>query len=201
MDIMSEIKKKKTSRDKQAEETKQRIYETGIALFSDKGFDETSITEICRKADCSVGAFYHYFPSKDSILEETFRMADDDFNIWNTSCAQNFVGRVVVLEYMRTYAELVISSGLEFSKRFYTWKNKIFIKKGRPMQTRLIELIRDEVDLGNLKLTVSPEEGCEWLFVCARGVVFHWCLYEGDFDLKERMLETVDRALKGIEAV
>lgn len=198
---MSEIIKKKTSREKQAELTKQRIYDVGLALFSEKGFDETSIVEICKSADCSVGAFYHYFPSKDSILEETFRIADDDFNAWNKDRAMKSRGRDAVLEYMNTYAELVIKSGLEFSKRFYTWKNKTFIKKGRPMQTRLIELIHEEVESGNIILTVSPEEACEWLFVCARGVVFHWCLYEGDFDLKKRIQKASDRALRGIETI
>ncbi len=196
---MAKSRKKKTSRDKQAELSKKRIYETGLDLFSRQGIDQTSIAEICREANCSVGAFYHHFSSKESILEETFRLADDDFSVWNIAEDLNLKGREVVLKYMQVYAELVENTGLEFTKRFYTWKNKIFIKKGRPMQTRLIDLIQAELEAGNLALTVTPEEACEWLFVCARGVVFHWCLYEGDFDLKEKMVESADRALRGIE--
>jgi len=196
---MSKTRDHMTARDRQAERTKKKIYETGIALLSTKGFEETSISEICREAGCSVGAFYHYYPSKESIIEETFQIADSDFNLWNRNRSEDCTGRAVVLEYMDAYAELVLSSGLEFSKRFYTWKNKTFIKKGRPMQNRLIELIREEILAGNLNLSVSPEEACEWLFISARGLIFHWCLYEGDLDLKERMQIVVDRALKGIE--
>ena len=43
----------------------------GIAarLFGQAGYDATSIDDIIRVAGLSKGAFYHYFPSKDALLE------------------------------------------------------------------------------------------------------------------------------------
>jgi len=195
-----ETKRKKTSRDERAEESRERIYETSIDLFARKGFDETSVTAICREAGCSVGAFYHHFASKDAVIEENFRRVDRDAVGWGPLDPSAIRDRDAVLAYMDSYARLVTSRGLEFSKRFYTWKNKNFIKKGRSMQVNLAMLIRGAIDAGNLKLTLPPDEACEWLFVCARGVVFHWCLHEGGFDLAAEMRKAVDRALRGIEA-
>lgn len=195
-----------TKRDQQARESKDRIYEVSIALFSKKGVDETSIAEICRAAGCSVGAFYHHFPTKEAIIEENFRRADQTVSGWGASQNRDGTGAVTgccgrsdVLAYMDSYAGLVSTSGLEFSKRFYTWKNKTLVKKGRPMQTRLIDLLQKGIDSGELRLSVSAEEACEWLFMCARGVVLHWCLLEGGFDLAVEMRKALDRALRGIE--
>jgi TetR/AcrR family transcriptional regulator, fatty acid metabolism regulator protein len=191
--------KVKNSRDIQAEKSRRRIYRAAIGLFAEKGFDEASINDICEKAQCSVGAFYHYFPSKDSILEETFRLADQDFEGWKTLEGSEMTGRELILAYMSSYAELVESTGLEFSKRFYNCRNKIFVRKGRAMQNRLTEIIRDSVESEDVKLIVSPEEACEWLFVYARGIVFHWCLCEGNFDLSVKMRKGMEHTLSGIE--
>ncbi|MEM9068204.1 MAG: TetR family transcriptional regulator [Myxococcota bacterium] len=44
------------------------IFETALALFRDKGFDETTMRDIAAKAEISVGSAYHYFPSKQAIV-------------------------------------------------------------------------------------------------------------------------------------
>lgn len=100
---------------------------------------------------------------------------------------------------MESYAQLIINSGLEFIKQFYTSKNKVFIRKGRSMQTRLIEIITHAVERKEIRLGLSPEECCEKLFICARGVVLHWGLHEGQFDLKKEMVRMTDFLLKGME--
>jgi AcrR family transcriptional regulator len=198
--MAEQSQKRRTSRDIQAEKSRKRIYEAALAIMTEKGFDETSIGDICRSAGCSVGAFYHHFPSKESILEETFRLADRDFEGWIKLSDGSLGGRELILTYMESYAELNIRSGLEFIKQFYTSKNKVFIRKGRSMQTKLIEIIAGAVERGEIRLTVTPEECCENIFVCARGVVLHWGLHEGQFDLKKKMVEMVGYILKGMEA-
>ncbi|MEO0230055.1 MAG: TetR/AcrR family transcriptional regulator [candidate division WOR-3 bacterium] len=50
--------------------TKNKLLESGIELFSQKGYDATSIQEICEKAGVSKGAFFHYFPSKEFFFLE-----------------------------------------------------------------------------------------------------------------------------------
>ncbi|MDC7240601.1 MAG: TetR/AcrR family transcriptional regulator [Spirochaetales bacterium] len=193
--------REKTSRQEQAEESKKKIYQVAVDLIAEKGFDKTSITEICRKAECSVGAFYHYFPTKQSILEEVFYVADARFSGWDRFDEQCSNCREQIVSYMKAYAEFVsMESGLEFSKRFYNTGNKIFIRKGRAMQERLVELLRKSLESGQIKMEMTPEKACEWLFMGARGVVFHWCLHEGDFDLIEKMEDYTRIALRGLQA-
>lgn len=48
------------------------------ALFFERGYDRTSVDEIIARAGVSKGAFYYYFPSKESVLEAlATQMADD----------------------------------------------------------------------------------------------------------------------------
>lgn len=54
-------------------ETKKRIIEAAIALFTEKGFHGTPIQEIAAHAGISKGAFYLHFKSKDALQVEIFR--------------------------------------------------------------------------------------------------------------------------------
>ena len=57
-----------------SEKTRAAIMIASAALFSQAGYDATSVAQICEQAGVSKGAFYHHFPSKQdlflSILDE-----------------------------------------------------------------------------------------------------------------------------------
>jgi AcrR family transcriptional regulator len=48
--------------------TRAHVLDVALALFRDKGFDETTMREIAATAGLSLGAAYHYFASKDAII-------------------------------------------------------------------------------------------------------------------------------------
>ena len=60
-----------------AEATRANIVEQAIKLFAEKGFQDTSTADVVQAAGCSKGAFYYHFPSKDALIEETFRFCQD----------------------------------------------------------------------------------------------------------------------------
>ena len=51
-----------------SEETRRQILSTALALFRERGFDETTIRDIAQLAGLSLGAAYYYFPSKEAIV-------------------------------------------------------------------------------------------------------------------------------------
>ena len=57
-----------TKRDRQAQETRAKLIETALDLFSRQGVDSTSIKDIAREAGVAQGLLYHYFASKDDLL-------------------------------------------------------------------------------------------------------------------------------------
>jgi AcrR family transcriptional regulator len=55
-------------RSRRWEATHQRIYETAIRLFQEKGFERVSIGELVAAAGVSVPTFYAHFPSKEHVV-------------------------------------------------------------------------------------------------------------------------------------
>src|SRR4030042_133327 len=51
-------------------ETRAKIIQAAQDLFSQTGYESASVSEICTRAGISKGAFYHHFPSKQSIFLE-----------------------------------------------------------------------------------------------------------------------------------
>lgn len=49
---------------------KDMILEAGLDAFFERGFDNTTIDEIVKRAGCGKGTFYRYFEHKDALLEE-----------------------------------------------------------------------------------------------------------------------------------
>lgn len=48
--------------------SREKLIEAGGKLFLEKGFDATSVQDICRHANVSKGAFYHYFETKQVLF-------------------------------------------------------------------------------------------------------------------------------------
>ena len=51
-------------------ETKRKLLDSGIALMRLKGFNATSVADICEAAGTTKGGFFHYFASKEDIAKE-----------------------------------------------------------------------------------------------------------------------------------
>ena len=51
-----------------SEETRRQILDTALALFRERGFEETTIRDIAGRAGLSLGAAYYYFKSKEAIV-------------------------------------------------------------------------------------------------------------------------------------
>ncbi len=51
---------------------KELIYNETLKLFNSKGFEKTTLNDICTANGIAMGTFYHYYQSKESILLEYF---------------------------------------------------------------------------------------------------------------------------------
>ena len=51
-----------------SEETRAKIIEAAIKLFSNRGFNASRVDDICAEAGISKGAFYHHFESKQALF-------------------------------------------------------------------------------------------------------------------------------------
>lgn len=57
-----------TRREERKRQTRGRLVEAGRTLFTQQGFDRTTIDDIATAAHVSRGTFFNYFDSKDGVL-------------------------------------------------------------------------------------------------------------------------------------
>ncbi len=176
---------KMTKRQIQAQNTREKIYRTSVELMEKKGLSNITVEEICREAGVSVGSFYNCFKTKNDILNEIYTVADDYFlNVVANGTATGSTDDKIV-KFFCYYADYNVHRGLDFVKHLYNTSNTMFIKKGRHMQTVLRNIIEEGLKKGEMPTDMQPEEIVEYLFVAARGIIYDWCLHDGQYDLVE----------------
>ena len=60
-------------------EVSQRILEAAVALFEERGFEATKVTEICERADVANKTFFNHFATKSDLLRAIAQGALDEF--------------------------------------------------------------------------------------------------------------------------
>lgn len=61
------------TRKEQREIRKQQIFQTALDLFVQQGYYGTKTSQISKRAGISEGLLFHYFPTKETLLEELVR--------------------------------------------------------------------------------------------------------------------------------
>src|SRR4028118_1940622 len=63
----------KAPRTAKGERTRRRILDAALSEFGERGFADTGIIEITRRAKVALGTFYTYFDSKDEVFRALVR--------------------------------------------------------------------------------------------------------------------------------
>ncbi|MEI8634901.1 TetR/AcrR family transcriptional regulator [Vibrio sp. PP-XX7] len=176
-----------TTRRQQALQTKQHIYAVALALMQKNGYHGTTVGQISKAAQVSIGAFYHHFRAKEDLLFQIYQKADDYFlQVVKTQLkAQSTLEKVVA--YFGYYADYNVQVGIETMKVLYHAENTWFVTKNRGMQVVLQTIIEQGQAQQEIVTDLSSDYITEYLFISARGVVFNWCLHEGKIDLVQHM--------------
>lgn len=70
--------------------TKRRIFNTAVKIFSDKGYDNSSIEEITAVAGVAKGSLYYHFSKKEDIfdllLEQGFGLLKNNIELKTKHC-------------------------------------------------------------------------------------------------------------------
>ena len=152
--------------------TKQILIESGIQLFSEKGYHKVKIFEITNYVNLSVGTFYIYFSSKEEFLREIVKQIGHK--------TRRFISRNIPEQFNRLEKEIV---GIYLFLEFFS-KNKNYYEIIREAEF----VVKDEVkkyyegfkkgyieNLNNLKVNnkemvtmflmgISHYAGIEYLF-------------------------------------
>src|SRR6516225_12220817 len=64
------------SRERQREDTRQRIYDAAMDIFRRDGFEVARVDDVAKAAGVSHGTFYFHFATKDEVLIQCLRASE-----------------------------------------------------------------------------------------------------------------------------
>jgi AcrR family transcriptional regulator len=64
------------SRERQREDTRQRIYDAAMEIFRRDGFEVARVDDVAKAAGVSHGTFYFHFATKDEVLIQCLRASE-----------------------------------------------------------------------------------------------------------------------------
>lgn len=185
----------KSQRKLQGEQTKEKIYNTAIALFSEKGYKNVTVESICKTVGIAKGTFYVHYRTKEDIIKSIYR-----------DMVLTYLQEAMV-KYLKDNPD---SSGLD-KLYFYCISSLRFCKENSVELTSLsyvthINAVMETgsswygngFDLGYLRNLViecrerneireeiSVDYAVSCLSKVMNGVVIDWCLSHGDYDIVE----------------
>ncbi len=106
------------------------------------------MSDICTSAGVSIGAFYHHFQNKESILSEGYRLFDESLEQkWNDQ--QSIVGRqgiaFLIHEQMYSMQEMGAAAAAQYFKNQLTAQEKFILNKDRFFYRALINCVQEEI--------------------------------------------------------
>jgi AcrR family transcriptional regulator len=180
----------------QAEKSRKKILETAIELFDKKGYENVSIAEICEKAGFSTGSFYHYFKSKDQVLEERYlpfaKQLDAFFkSIYDSVQWENKSSVEKLAKFTEILMDYTDGVGVEALKAAY----RLQIEPGTTASPKLAnfykpheivkEIIEEGQEKGEIRADISASDISSLLYYFVFGIFYSWCLPGTSLDLRE----------------
>ncbi|SCY29940.1 TetR/AcrR family transcriptional regulator [Alkaliphilus peptidifermentans] len=190
-----------TNRQRQAINTKFKISEAAVQLFREKGYEQIKVTDICRAAGISVGAFYHHFDSKDSIFTTAYKQIE--ILIEDVISIRQYPTPICkLLDIIDLAAEIVEDLGSNYISQVYkqnlVTKSEYTLSKKRFTYVAIHKVIVQALENGILKCDLSADEITHMIIRIERGIIYDWCLFDGQYDLRLHSRKELCIFLKGM---
>ncbi len=195
--------KPQSKRDSNKERTKERILAAALALFREKGLDETTTKEISQKAGIAEGTLFNYFATKEDLALFFFQKETNDLVEWYGKQAE--LHRAPLPE--KLFA--IIHRQLEYVAPYEDFIGAVFFRSLQP-HSKLSPLSLESQELrlkylrfvrGILEQAEKKEEiprvgdlGAYAVGLFYIGIVLHW-LHDTS-RRKQKTVALLDRSLK-----
>lgn len=193
-----------TPRQIKAQQTKKRILETALELFSQKGFDQVTVDEIVSKSKTSKGAFYVHFNSKYDVFLEKFKEIDEFYasfmqSLPNDICFQEKI--ILLIKSQMIYLRDCLGKDLMrtvYMSGLIPNQDNYFANTDRMLYKIVYSLVEEGQKTGEVKKELTANEMTMIITRCMRGTLYDWLLFEDNYDLIEESQKFIRIILRGI---
>ncbi len=168
----------KTAKTRRGIETRQRIIDSAISLFAQKGYSRVRIIDILNSANVSPGAFYNYFSNKEELFLEIVKLGGGALIDYFKN---HILPETEEKDVKKAYSSLV--QGIDYFLDFVEKNRQIFqilfqemiYRNPRVKETidqiikEFVNLFRHQIDKGIQKgmINITDSEIASWSFVCS----------------------------------
>ncbi len=176
---------------KTSKKTKSKIVTAAWKLFYDQGYEDTTIEEIIAESGTSKGSFYHYFEGKDALLSSLSYMFDEKYEEISEHLLEKGDSYEILL-YLNHELFQMIENTVDFellcrlfSTQLTTKGEKHLLDHNRVYYKLLRKIAVEGKQKGELTEELSANEIVKYYALCERGIMYDWCLSNGEYSLSE----------------
>src|SRR5512142_682097 len=189
---------------KRSQNTRAHLIASAARQFSVKGYEATSVDDICEGADVSKGAFYHHFESKQALflalLDSWLELIDTGLSqLQQPTVPQTLVAMTDilpdVLDAARNQLRIYLEFWLHASRDPKVWKASI--QPYRRFRKYFAGLISEGIAEGTLR-RVNPELAGQVILSLAVGILLQALLEPRRPDWGKTAQEGMQILMKGL---
>lgn len=184
------------------EATKEMILKNAEELFSEKGYDKTTINEIVEKSNLAKGTFYYHFETKeDLIVALSYKEFHENFENFKDSFSENTSGIEILNSFIEKMCQwcidnpqklkIILSQRLDLQSRLKTKKMK---SSSTFVFSYIISIGQKQ---GIITGDISSEELGAMLSMMIAQAQIRWIASEGNLDLEKNFKNCLTIFLNG----
>lgn len=185
---------------------RDKIIDAAWKLFLEQGYELTTINQIIEISKTSRGSFYHHFRGKEELLFCVAYFFDSDYKKWQDTVSPNLSALDKLLEFnVYVMKNLEDSPYRPFLATLYglqvmTTGTRHITNPERGYYKLIASLIREGIENGEIKSSLSHMELTEWYAIIERGLTYDWCLNQGRYSLVQYGQRMIKSFLDSIRA-
>ena len=166
---------------------KKKIVYTIACLVDENGLKNISIKQICEEADISIGTFYHYFESKDTIVYDMFEVLNEYFFDNEALIRSQKTSKEAAIYFAKSFGEFAEEWGYYANVLISTARvrKKLISIPDHDMWNILKSILEEAIEKGEISDIYDADFYTDSIKAIIRGSLLEWIYNKDDFDVEE----------------
>ena len=189
---------------------RRQILDAAIRVFAREGFNDCRVSDIAREAEVAYGLVYHYFDSKDQVLNELFV---ERWSLLLAAIEETDAREIPSREKLDAVAGFIIESYrhdpelmkviiIEVTRAANSF-TRTHLPELRQAYAGIAKIVRDAQEAGEFRSDVDPEFDSMWFYGAIEQLLTGWVfeiIPDGDADFARAREMVVETICNGLDA-
>lgn len=171
---------------------KKLIVDAIVNLMDEEGLKNVTIKDICKEASISVGSFYHYFSSKDSIVQEMYHLMNEYFINNKDRIKMHPTTNEDIVDFVTHFGYYVEEWGYYANLLIIRSSIEDVTKNSTTDSTNKYDLLKEIIQYGvenkGFIVSIDVDDLTSTIFVIIRGYLLEWVKKGKDYPVREKMV-------------